>query len=360
MSIESIIVGAIAASMTSDRLRSIVLAASDALRIYLTLSQGRDENEISLQSPSNRLSIGKTKVDGKEKAIVVLEEASGAAFDEAERLKTNNPNDVEIVVIGRAFASQPQRKRTKSPGALVNTLRPGRSVSHINGFAGTLGLIANFRPPRKRKQVLGLLSASHVLRYRDDTRVNDQILSPGPPDEDRDLANVVAELKRGSILSHYLSEDDENKIINNTDIAAAQITRLSEGTESNEVPVSEDGVNTVVLSDVADDEQTFALVNEQDVYSVGRSSGLTVGRIFAAKVQAHPIRLPNRRSYLYGDLLFIRSRDKRKNFSTDGDSGAPVYTSDGVLVGFIVGGAGNVSLAHPARSCLEAVDANLF
>ena len=62
---------------------------------------------------------------------------------------------------------------------------------------------------------------------------------------------------------------------------------------------------------------------------------------------------------MYSNVVVVAPSDAKRGFSAGGDSGAPVYTKSGGLVGFVVGGSGKRTFVHPAVSCLEAVGAEL-
>jgi hypothetical protein len=195
---------------------------------------------------------------------------------------------------------------------------------------------SSFRSRDGRVKVKGFASASHVLLYPSDGQSGDEILSPGPPDGQRDLTNTIGYLQNAIVLVHYREQRDPERIINKTDIALAEIKNEFDFPYGNDVPIGNN--QTARLEGVHDADALFDLINNESVCTVGRTTGFARGRVIAIGLQGFPIRLRDNKSYLYGDLIVVAPEDSTKGFSAFGDSGAPVYTQKGDLVGFVVGG----------------------
>ena len=99
---------------------------------------------------------------------------------------------------------------------------------------------------------------------------------------------------------------------------------------------------------------------DKPVFMVGRTSGFSEGILDGTGLAAYPIKLPNGKNYLYGELSVIRSATSNQPFSLGGDSGAMVYTEKGGLAGFVVAGSTKRSFFQPAYNCLRHIDASLI
>jgi hypothetical protein len=91
----------------------------------------------------------------------------------------------------------------------------------------------------------------------------------------------------------------------------------------------------------------------QQVFKVGRTSGLTFGTVSAVSA-----RVP-RVEYGFGGAAFENSLIieglNGSTFSAPGDSGSGIYDRRGRLVGFLYAGDGTITLACPAQASLEAL-----
>ena len=317
----------------------------------------------SLQEPADRLVIGKP-VGDERRGTILLEREAGPAARTADAVAKASDAPVDIITVGSATSHAPPRiDGDEAPGALIEDWRPGRSVGHVRGAAGTLGVLVEFEHGRGRslRRVRGFTSASHVLSLVSKVEAGETVLSPGYPDAERDPATYgVGQLRRWCALVHYAAG---NAIENDKDIAfveldAAELPRLP---ERNRVPdPAAPDVREIELTRVADPADVNRLQRGASLYMVGRTSGYRAGVLHSAATNPIAINLPDRRTYLYANLHLVRPADPGLGFSADGDSGGPVYMADGALIGFVVGQAPGGTWIQLAAPCLAFAKARLL
>jgi S1-C subfamily serine protease len=97
---------------------------------------------------------------------------------------------------------------------------------------------------------------------------------------------------------------------------------------------------------------TAAVVRElvgTNIRAVGRTSGLQTGRIESVEVDGIKIHLGPGRVVIFSGLI------ETTPFSQPGDSGAPVLTEDGRLLGFVYAASPEVTLVMPILPVLDAL-----
>ena len=200
MSLETIIAAAVLAGfepVMRKALRGIVesLAGSDPI---LRERKG----ELVLSRPSQRLGLGRKLIEGKPGLAIYLEKGEGSAYDEAMKLKKETDEPVSVEVVG--FAQSVWPEEASSILTSESDLKPGISVSHINGWAGSLGAFVSFlHKPRSRVRYRGFTSAAHVLGMNNRAESDDHIVSPGRPDVEPDISYKIGTLARCAYLTHY-------------------------------------------------------------------------------------------------------------------------------------------------------------
>lgn len=329
-----------------------------ALLDHLALGPGGKKDHSQLNGPGARLTLGKaTGAQGK--ATILLEKEDGSAAAQVEKLKGTLKDTVDVVTLGSPSSHRPQSD-SEAPGALIETWRPGRSMGHVRGAAGTLGVFVTFemRKDGHIVRVKGFTAAAHVLTLTTSAKKGDTILSPGYPDVERDPGEYGAGvLQRWCELVHHSA--DHETAINLTDIAYIEMREVAQFPTENAVPdPTVPDVKMIRLKGVASKADVDRLEQGVDVFMVGRTSGFRRGRL---RVSAGPtaVNLLDRKTYIYGNLYVVAAYDDRQGFSEHGDSGAPVYSSDGILLGFIVGQAQGGSLMQLAKPCLDFARAEL-
>jgi hypothetical protein len=314
-------------------------------------------NQVSLEPPGNRLGIGMKLLDGRQVLAIYLEKGEGSAYNEALALQEKEPEKVVVEVVGFAQVGTPQSitKISSQPG-----LRPGASVGHIHSWAGTLGAFVQFKYKDKKALFKGFTSAAHVLGCNNKAEKGEHVISPGRPDIVQPTPDdKIGKLAKFAYLTHYSEQNDPNAIINKADIAIVELDDETICPTKNLVPNPSDPRTTIPIKGVLKYDDLIAHLN-QPVYMVGRSSGFSEGILDGVSIAAFPIKLPDARKYLYGELNVVKPRSEDRRFSEAGDSGALVYTADGMAAGFLVAGSPSRSFFHPAYLCLENMGANLI
>jgi hypothetical protein len=313
-------------------------------------SEGGD---ILLNDRRHRLATGIRKIGDSLVPTVFVETDQGPAYDQATKTASQSHEEMRVEVLGTAHSGLLDSKSSIQ----MEDLLPGISVSHEDGLAGTLGAFISFRYRRKKGDFIGFTSASHVFGILT-AKSGDPIVSPGWPDRSPDIADRIGTLGRCIHLTHYTTQNQLDAIIYKTDIAAAELNLDRREGVSNRVPKPGGDGETIVLHSPMDDDDLVEHL-EKPVFMIGRTSGFNEGILHATGVQPYSIKI-GQRIYLYGDIGVVRpQKGSTKSFSQPGDSGAPIYSQEGRLLGFVVAGAGGKGLFQPAYKCLAEIDAKL-
>lgn len=274
--------------------------------------------------------------DGTEEPTARIEAARSTAGADA---------DVRFVGRVRALGTGPEPTGpgpAEEPTAteLQQRIRPlvrGSSVAHADVSAGTIGAFVRIAGT----SAVHVLSNNHVLAASDRGQPGDAVLQPGPADGGtaQDRIGVLTVAVR-------LDADGPNLV----DAAVAAV--------DDDVAVdasAHDGPVTAVV----DPDAVRGLVRK-----IGRTTGVTRGRISAFEVDGVPV------GYDTGAFSFddqIEIEGVLGLFSDGGDSGSLITTEDdrlgvGLLfAGSTTGGPGGtaVTYANPLASVLAALDATL-
>jgi hypothetical protein len=317
-----------------------------------------EDNTLALERPDRRFSVAKRLVNGEEALGIYLEKDEGSAYQTALALKEQEPERVSIEVVGFAQSVWPKESRANED-AVAGDLAPGSSVGHMHGWAGSLGAFVGFKYLKDKNTYKGFTSAAHVLGINNKAEKGDPVISPGRPDGVVDIDAKVGKLGRCAYLTHYSEQNDPNAVLNTADIAAVELDDETTCPEANLVRDPKNPKEPMPITGVLDLD---GLINhlESPVYMVGRTSGFSKGVLDGTNLAAFPIKLPNNRNYFYSELSVVRPQTSKRMFSAAGDSGALVYTADGMAAGFLIAGSPKRSFFHPAYLCLQQVGAKLI
>ncbi|MCG8651632.1 MAG: hypothetical protein MI861_17460, partial [Pirellulales bacterium] len=154
-------------------------------------------------------------------------------------------------------------------------------------------------------------------------------------------------------------QDESGELtVSTVDIAVFELESEHGRDFSNTVPVS--AKRNIQLKSVGGNDDILASALDQKVvHKIGRTTGHQKGYIREFMMLEKPFTLPNRRLYVYSDLFSVTSASKQK-FSDHGDSGAPVYLSNGVLLGFVVGSMGGETVCCRAEDAINTMRMELF
>lgn len=289
-----------------------------------------------LALPPHVKAVGLTRQGGQNAVLVITDTSEGLTAQAADLL----PELSDVPVVTRSVPGR-IRAATYLPGAQAEALTPEQEVlepvvlgaqvqngsadERLGGYGvGTLGAFA-----RDAEGRTVLVSNNHVIAAENDARVGDEIFQA-----QRGRGRVVATLSAWVPITL----DRPNRV----DIAGAVVNGAA--FENAFLPLrNRPSVQGVAAPRVG-----------ARVFKVGRTSGLTVGRITAVAA-----RVPNV-GYGVGPAAFegslIIEGQGGSTFSAPGDSGSGIYDLRGRLVGFLYAGDGTITLACPAREALSALE----
>lgn len=226
---------------------------------------------------------------------------------------------VDVRRTGRIYAGPRRAVGLRTPVATAlavgetgraRPLRPGVSIAHRDVTAGTLGAFVHV------DGVLHALSNYHVLVGSPSASVGDPVLQPGPADggtDPRDRVGTLAgfvPLRRGAVAT--------------VDAATALL---------------EDSSVDLDYPEVGPITTTAEALGDEQVLKVGRTTGLTRGRITAIELDDVVVGYGDELGELrFDDQIEVESTGTGP-FSRGGDSGSVVYRADGVALGLLFAGS---------------------
>lgn len=232
--------------------------------------------------------------------------------------------EVHVRVTGQAVAHSVVRGR-------VRPARPGCSIAHERGTAGTLGAFVTDNTD------VFALSCGHVLAAGRRPRPTDRVLQPGPEDGGRRSDSIAQ-------LSHYpLLQQD---FINPHDIALAKL----------------DDPGAAELNLTGEDKPLGPMLDERvsdatPVAKVGRTTGLTNGQVDQTGVVSR-LWFGRRRLVFVNQVAVTPAASA---FSARGDSGSLVWrAADRRPFGVVVGGGELRSYASPLAPYLGSMGLHLL
>jgi hypothetical protein len=240
--------------------------------------------------------------------------------------------EIEVRLVGRVVAQAPWHQRRNRP------LRIGGSVGHVGVTAGTLGC---FVAPRRGGDGLDrILSNNHVLARENRAKKGETIVQPGPADGGRAPRDAIARLDRFVPL--------KPKARNTVDAAVAT---LAEGVTFYYSSLEGRG-------ELRGAREAGPRLGER-VYKVGRTTGLTSGRISAIEVDAIMVEY-ERGFFTFDDQIEIEPVEGDVPFSLGGDSGSLIVDARGRALALLFAGNNvDTTYANPIGAVLETLDADL-
>lgn len=257
-------------------------------------------------------------------AVRVYSAAPGVARV-ISRMRDLCKGEIDERVVGRVYKQTPWHQRKNRP------LRIGGSAGRTDeNAAGTLGCFASLRTGSGNDLIL---SNNHVLAKENGGHPGDRIVQPGRLDGGKASRDVVARLKRFKRL----------KRLNN--LVDAAVAELEGEVEYYYNWLEGLGPLRGVRTDPLEDGDI--------VYKVGRTTGLTKGRVTAFEMDSVLV------EYDQGDLEFDNQIEIEpvgsRPFSLAGDSGSLIVDSRRRAVGLLF--AGNDVDATYANTIVNVMDA---
>lgn len=265
-----------------------------------------------------------------------------------EELINKAKGEVDIRFVGRAHKRTPRLALKRDIDIFQSRHRPllnGVSIGHVEVTAGTLGGFVRRRGTKNGK--IHVLSNNHVLANENQAALGDSIVQPGTLDGGARKANICAKLTKFVAL--------KLKVDNHVDAAVGAVV---------------DGID--VASSIICGSRKLRLlgsraldvVEDDKVAKVGRTTGLTSGRITAFEVDDVVV------AYDIGNLKFVGQIEiegtGRMPFSDGGDSGALILDPDGYAVGQLFAGTETggkngqgLTYASPIQAVLKQLNVKL-
>jgi hypothetical protein len=292
----------------------------------------------SSRRPQRRLALGIAPKGKNDYRLAVRIQRRALMEQAVEQIVKKARQEVDIRYIGRV------QKRSATAGSLAipwyqarqRPLLIGASVGHFSITAGTIG---GFVRPRNGGAV-AMLSNNHVLADEGRGGIGDDILQQGRFDKGRRPQDVVA------VLANFVSFKT-----NSANFIDCAIASIQDGTDFDRATLQGIG---------AFSGQTAAAADNIQVAKVGRTTGVTRGRVTAFELDDVIV------SFDVGNLRFDDQLEIEgagdSMFSDGGDSGSLIVNEDLSAVGLLFagsdqGGANGKGLtyANPILSVLDAL-----
>ncbi len=256
---------------------------------------------------------------------------------EIDAIRRQARGEVDVRYVGQVVKRAVQWHRRRN-----RPLRVGGSIGHVRVTAGTVG---GFVRDGASGETL-IMSNNHVLADENRGKAGDLVIQPGAFDGGKDAADRVGQLER-FIRLRRAGANLVDCAVCTVDEALRYSPRLLTGL----------GRIAGVGPDVPDEGQ--------DVAKVGRTTGITRGRVTAFEIDNLVV------GFAIGDLRFDNQIEIEgagtQPFSDGGDSGSLIVTSDLQAVALLFSGSdqggGNgqgLTFANPLRSVLDALKVELL
>jgi hypothetical protein len=339
--------------------------AFEALEKLCSEVWGSPETTGEIPPLDQRFSVSVTKVrDVGFVPTVHVDREDSSAFQQARELLERYPFIERRLGGGDAQAAYPESKAKKH--AVTGQLAPGAAISHGRYRFGTLGCIVEAEIDKIKCKCA--VTAAHVVSLNSAVQIGDEIFCPGNGSVRYKKKGYKFGVLSEAIQLHPLNPAIRGEVDSAEDIAIESdvaLVRIMDDRElrmpiANVVPDPADPENPekkikVTAAVREEDLGTFLI---DDVYLFGAVSGFSQGVLTDIGINKKILRLPNRKNYMYIDLLGI-APPKGQAFSQPGDSGAMIYTKNGLLLGFLVGADNNMSFACIGARALGAFEARM-
>lgn len=269
--------------------------------------------------PEKRLGVGYSHLGkGAYRLELRVQRRNGAAYRLAEQIRAEAKREANIEEVPM-IAIPPAIERTSDPVGMAQMKRPlhiGLSIAHGDGDAGTLGAFVSDDGGNHC-----VLSNSHVLALMGKAKLKDRIYQPGGIDSVGTAAEEIGSLANFIIVGKKRRDSSD-----------AAFASLDEGIEheSNIIPkgygFASEGKMIKEVRGV--DDVLSLLKKESPVCKIGRTTGLTTGRVSAVALDNIPVDT-SIGTMIFNNLIEISWESSKKPFSRPGDSGSLVFTKSG-------------------------------
>jgi hypothetical protein len=278
--------------------------------------------------PPPPIALGIEGSHGDYRLAVRIQSATPGVQANIERILESAHGEASVRIVGRVV------KQQTAIGTRVRPLQIGCSVGHVHITAGTLGCFVEIDGGAGPC----MLSNNHVLADENRAALGDLILQPGPFDKGSSPADDAATLSKFEPLS-----------TSGKNFVDAAVAALSEDADFHTLP----GLGT--LNGVRPDP----LEGEEIVFKIGRTTGLTRGRVSAFEIDDVRVQ------YDIGVIGFDRQIEiaplDGSPFSLGGDSGSLIVDESLRAAGLLFAGNDvDVTYANPIQTVLQTLGARLL
>lgn len=326
----------------------------------------------------NNLTWALTKTDESYKVALIYDVGSPRVKYIIKDLTQRFEVPIYPIEVGFAQLSINREKRCNLPGCYPKDyftnneiykdtlLFPGVSVSHQSGPPGSLGFFVTLPESQAGTPRFGIVGASHVFGRMNEAQDDDNIFSPAKDDvmltnQHRcatDIIYYILEPSTGKNGAPIVQVKDYQKLYNTADIAiAALLENRTDRLCGNFVPSPNVGEDLLEFQEVAEDREMANFLGK-NVYKFGRTTGLTSGKLIISDVGAYPVTYPDEKKYIFRGIGAVASNENP--FSEPGDSGAAVFTKEGIIIGIIIGGTQKITFISPIGTYLRQFNAKLY
>lgn len=278
-------------------------------------------------APVPSIAMGISGKEGHYRLAVRIQALTPGLQRNLDRILNRAHGEATVRMVGPLFKQHLRSRR--------RPLAIGSSVGHFRVTAGTLGCFVTFGDGKRH-----ILSSNHVLADENRAILGDEILQPAPAD-----SGILA-LDRIATLSGFepLAGGGNNRV-------DAAVAAVLDGLQEDRQTLADLGVlNSLRTSPIEEGEIVF---------KVGRTTGLTRGRVSAFEVDDLWI------GYDMGELGFDQQIEIEpladSPFSLGGDSGSLIVDGDLRAVGLLFAGNDvDVTYANPIQTVLQTLGAQLL
>lgn len=283
---------------------------------------------LPVETPPPPIALGIEGRNGDYRLAVRIQAVTPGLQRNLDRIFQQAQGEVSLKIIGRLVKQQSWHQSRNRP------LLIGSSVGHPNVTAGTIGGIVTSTGSDRL-----ILSNNHVLADENQGTVGDEILQPGTADNGSSPQDRVATLS--SFVA--LSATQKNRV-------DAAVAALVDRVQADELTLTGLGALQGVRTDPLQDDET--------VFKIGRTTGLTRGRVSAFEVDDVGV------GFDMGVLGFDGQIEIESlggtPFSLGGDSGSLIVDESLRAVGLLFAGNDvDITYASPIEEVFQALGVRL-
>jgi hypothetical protein len=307
--------------MKKDSVLNLKRDVLRSLQPQVPRERGARMEGLAHPQPEQRLGVGYSHLGkGAYRLELRVQRKNGAAYRLAEKIRQEARNEANIEEVPKIAIPPAADAASSHEVGLVQMKRPlhiGLSIAHTDGDAGTLGAFVSDDSGNK-----GILSNNHVLALTGRAHLNDRICQPGGTDGAGVAAEEIASLANYIIIGKTRRDSSD---------AAFAILDKGIQCESNIIPTGYGfAFEGQVIKEVKSLDAVLAKLKKGTVVcKVGRTTGLTTGRISAVALDNIPVDIAPDATMIFNNLIEISWESAAKPFSRPGDSGSMVFTREG-------------------------------